>query len=301
MTATAIEKRIFVVGVPRSGTTLVQSLLAAHRGVTSFTESHFFSRHFRLLPGLDRPVLTRDPGPRAREFLAENEIDLPADLEPLLEPFRGPRLLLAHRTEEAARLLLRLLDAAAVARGESTWIEKTPRHLCYLPWLEHLCGTQTPLHFVHVIREGLPVVASLHEASKQWERAYDLETCARRWNEGLAISLDRAAQGPGHRDHFVFYEELTAAPDRVLRNLLAGLGLRWEDDLFERYAASSPRLVTRAETWKAQVGQRVSAAGSKEHLLSAEQKRRALHVLDLDRYQKLRERARRSESARADA
>ncbi len=41
-----IEGRIFVVGAPRSGTTLVQSLIASHSQVTSFTESHFFSRHF---------------------------------------------------------------------------------------------------------------------------------------------------------------------------------------------------------------------------------------------------------------
>ena len=43
-----IERRIFIVGVPRSGTTLLQSLLAAHSELTSFTESHFFSRYFSL-------------------------------------------------------------------------------------------------------------------------------------------------------------------------------------------------------------------------------------------------------------
>ena len=41
-----IGQRIFVVGVPRSGTTLLQSLLAGHSALTSFTESHFFDRHY---------------------------------------------------------------------------------------------------------------------------------------------------------------------------------------------------------------------------------------------------------------
>ena len=67
-----IDRRIFVVGVPRSGTTLVQSLLAAHSQVTSFTESHFFSRYFRALPRLSSAILTRDPAPRVRDFLLEN-------------------------------------------------------------------------------------------------------------------------------------------------------------------------------------------------------------------------------------
>ena len=39
----AILSRIFLVGCPRSGTTLTQSLLAAHPMVASFPESHFFS------------------------------------------------------------------------------------------------------------------------------------------------------------------------------------------------------------------------------------------------------------------
>ena len=73
-----IEKRVFVVGVPRSGTTLVQSLLATHSTATSFTESHFFSRHYALLPLLGTPILTRNPGPRLREFLAENPEPPPA-------------------------------------------------------------------------------------------------------------------------------------------------------------------------------------------------------------------------------
>ena len=79
--SSAIDGRIFVVGVPRSGTTLVQALLAAHGAVASFTESHLFDRHFVFLPGLGRPILTRDPGPRLREFLAENGEEAPAAAE----------------------------------------------------------------------------------------------------------------------------------------------------------------------------------------------------------------------------
>src|SRR5687768_3975926 len=44
--------RIFVVGCPRSGTTLVQSLLAAHSKIVTFTESHLFDKGFRSLGGL---------------------------------------------------------------------------------------------------------------------------------------------------------------------------------------------------------------------------------------------------------
>src|ERR1043166_465784 len=39
----SIERRIFLVGCARSGTTLLQSLLAAHSSIASFPETHFFA------------------------------------------------------------------------------------------------------------------------------------------------------------------------------------------------------------------------------------------------------------------
>ena len=37
-----VKERVFIVGVPRSGTTLIQSLLASHPQIETFPESHFF-------------------------------------------------------------------------------------------------------------------------------------------------------------------------------------------------------------------------------------------------------------------
>ena len=77
-----IHGRIFVVGAPRSGTTLAQSLLAAHSGTTSFTESHLFARHFTHVPPLARPILVRSPAPGLRPFFtlvaARPRPDVPA-------------------------------------------------------------------------------------------------------------------------------------------------------------------------------------------------------------------------------
>ena len=44
-------KRVFIVGCPRSGTTLVQALLARYPGLHSFPETRFFEA---LLGGIDR-------------------------------------------------------------------------------------------------------------------------------------------------------------------------------------------------------------------------------------------------------
>ncbi len=222
----SLRARIFLVGVPRSGTTLLQALLAAHSTVTSFTESHFFSRHFRPVSGLGT-VLTTDPAPRVAEFIAENGAEAPA----AAGWFGPPRpavlrwaVLRPFGTRTVARRFVRVLDELAEARGAAVWLEKTPRHLQRLDVIRRACDDGIPTHVVHIVRDGLQTVASLHHASRNWERPYDLRECVDRWNRDLELSL-RISDAAGH--HVVTYESLTGDPQAVLRLLLDRLGLAW--------------------------------------------------------------------------
>ena len=143
MTQPVIERRIFIVGAPRSGTTLAQSLLAAHSEITSYTESHFFRKHFSRVAPLSLPILTRDPRPRLSEFLEENGEAPPPAAEWFFEKKRWAleiRPLLPFQTLPVARQLVRVLDELAQRRGAANWIEKTPWHLRFIP----LAGKSEP-------------------------------------------------------------------------------------------------------------------------------------------------------------
>jgi hypothetical protein len=286
-----IEMRVFVVGVPRSGTTLVQSLLATHSTATSFTESHFFSRHYALLPLLGTPILTRDPGPRLREFLAENHEPPPAAIDwfdTMGRGARGGRVLLPCQTRPAARQFLKVLDEVARRRGRSCWIEKTPRHLRYLPLVEKVSGADSRTRFVHVIRQGLDVVASLHEASRSWELRYDLDACVRRWNADVGFSLSRIG---APSDLFVFYEELTARPERTLRRLLEGLGLGWEPEILEEFGHTSGRLITSEEEWKNGVDRAIRRSPNSGRSLEDGEQERVIGSLEPGLYERILESA----------
>ena len=296
-TQTGIDMRVFVVGVPRSGTTLLQSLLAAHSAITSFTESHFFERHFTHLPLLSRWILTKNPAPRVQEFLAENTEEPPDaarwfELEDRRTLWVRP--LLPFKTRAVALRLLRILDELTLRRCRSSWVEKTPKNLRYIPLLERVSGPKPRTRFVHVIRDGLEVVASLHEASQNWEDPHDLDSCVRRWNADVSLSLGRVS---APADHFVFYEELTTRPEATIRRLLAELGLGWEPDIFERYAATSNRLVTQQEAWKEGVGRRIRPSGTSDWALTPEQRDRVTRTLRHGMYHQLRERAGRQSGA----
>ena len=272
MTGPAIERRIFIVGVPRSGTTLLQSLLAAHSGITSFTESHFFRKHFSRVPPLSLPILTRDPRSRLSEFLAENGEEPPPAAEWFEKRARRWALrvqpFLPFQTLPVARRLVRVLDELALRRGSTNWIEKTPWHLRFISLLERASAGQRP-HFIHVIRNGLEVVASLHRASQKWERSYDLGTCVDRWNEDLGHSLDRVGSP---NDQFVAYERLTSDPEATIRLLLDGLGLEWEPEILERYGGASEGIITAREDWKADIGRGIRRSATSADALTSEQR-----------------------------
>ncbi|MDH3816160.1 MAG: sulfotransferase [Acidobacteriota bacterium] len=290
MTHSAIERRIFIVGVPRSGTTLVQSLLASHTAMTSFTESHFFRKNFSRVPLLSLPILTRDPRSRLYEFLAENGEEPPPAAEWFAESERWPlrvRPLLPFQTLPVARQLVRVLDEIALKRGAINWIEKTPWHLRFISLLERASPGRRP-HFIHVIRNGLEVVASLHRASRQWERSYDLESCVARWNGDLEHSLNRISSP---NDQFVAYEQLTSDPEGTVKRLLDGLGLAWEPSILERYGSASEKFITAREDWKNGVGRRIHRSATSAEVLTPEQTEWVTARLDHDLYDRILDRS----------
>lgn len=283
---TGVDRRIFVVGVPRSGTTLVQSLLASHSEMTSFTESHFFSRHFRLLPLASMAVLVRDPTQRVLEFLNENRVDLEVATSSrlTLEGWLRKGLPLPLQTRAVARRLLGVLDTLAMERGRSNWVEKTPRHLLYVPFLERVSRPECETHFVHVIRRGLDVVASLHRASHSWQHAYDLETCVKRWNDDVEFSLNRSSSSC---DHFVFYEDLLAEPDKTLKQLLRALELGWQADVLDQFGEVSRRLITKDEAWKSDIDRGVRPSPTSGEALTDAQREQAAASLRPELYRRL--------------
>jgi hypothetical protein len=238
------------------------------------------------------PILSRNPTPGLSTFLAENGadgFDAASWFESMVPgPFRL-RPLLPLSTGTVARGFLELLDRLASTRGAAGWIEKTPRHLRYVPLIEKVSTGARP-RFIHVVRDGLEVVASLHAASRSWERPYDLDDCVRRWNADVAFSLRRISAAG---DHLLLYEELTSRPEPTIRRLLGDLGLGWEPEILQRYGRASDRLITEEESWKADVGRSIRPSGTSDRVLTPPQRDRVTRALRRDLSERLAERTRR--------
>jgi hypothetical protein len=211
--------RIFLVGCPRSGTTLLQSLLFAHPRVISFPETHFFPKVVTSNRRGRLGLASRQAG-EAIEYLIGLDLLGPG------EASRQPLTVRGH-----ARLLTKTLDAAAHRSGSSHWLEKTPNHVHYLREIErHVPNAK----IVHMIRSGEAVVASLQEAALKrpdvWPRR-SIRELLEVWRSDLHRSRSRVGR-PNHA--FVSYERLVAHPHSVLRTLCAFLELPVDDAVVDR-------------------------------------------------------------------
>jgi Sulfotransferase family len=247
--------RVFVVGFPRSGTTLLQSLLAAHPEVVSPPETLFFMRlvswrywHRCLVPPR-REV-------RARlASLAERDTrlaPLPA-LNAIPSLFAGPLV----------RNFVSALDETTRADCAHAWVEKTPIHLHRIPLIERHVGNA---RFVHVLRSGLPAIASLYsvtnEYPEQWGGKRTLEGCVARWQQDVRLSSECVSRS-GHA--FVSYERLTEDASQTLQRLTSWLKLRSQQSaiasMLASYKAKSSQVIAN-EPWKADVSSPITNRNS---------------------------------------
>ena len=258
--------RIFIVGCPRSGTTLVQTLLGSHSEIYTCRETHFFQRIRRAGKSKVLDYLFLDRAQVAWAYA-------------LIQSQNG--LLLQHHPDQvrsfgsAAHFFEGLMSSEATARGRSAWLEKTPAHLFYIRLIRrHISSAR----FVHVLRDGPDVVASLVDAAQKypqaaaWKRYGDLETAIAEYNRCLRES----AKYFGNAGHvFVRYEHVLDDVDRVYHELLARLDLK-DEDLCLDLAAIHEKIVRSDERWKSNPDGAIRDTRSVkyEQIFDAEQRRR---------------------------
>ena len=230
---------IFVVGVGRSGTSLVQSMLAAHSLVAFPPEVQFVRRYL----GRGRLARLHATGGVAavRDVLEGDDrvgrLDL--DLGRVLSRYAG------NVPFSEADLYETLLTAYAQTQGKPRAGDKDPRCVEFLPLLARHWPAA---HVVHVIRDPRDVLASKKKAAWSRHRSALAHVFANR----VQLRAGRR-DGPrlyGPRYHEVVYEELLADPQAVLRDLAGRLGLAYEEAMLE-FGGAAEALVSADElAWK---------------------------------------------------
>ncbi|MBN1121005.1 MAG: sulfotransferase [Anaerolineae bacterium] len=241
MNTTSIQKRIFIVGCPRSGTTLLQSLLAAHSQIETFPESHFFEwlksgRAVLRTLGIASPKVRR----KIDQFL--DHLDRP-DLHRFVPWY-------VVTTQQYANSFVSILDTLTGEVNRNVWVEKTPGHLHHVNEIDNLVENA---RFVHILRSGADVVASLYDIGKKYPELWsgyteNLDRAIQRWIDDTRLSLGCRGR-PNH--YFVNYETLAAEARPILIDLCGWLNLPFEETMLTDYRAVASEVVLSSEPWKA--------------------------------------------------
>jgi hypothetical protein len=166
---------------------------------------------------------------------------------------RGYRPVLALSRRQYSRAFIAVLDAVARQQNKRVWLEKTPRHLHHIDEISALVPASG---FIHLIRNGEDVVASLYEVVDQHPERWpsiapgNVARCVERWVQSIGLSRRYVGQ-PNHV--MVRYEHLLEAPDEVIKSLCQFIGIPYEARMLERYSDHAPPLVLPFETWKQSV------------------------------------------------
>jgi len=277
--------RIFVMGCSRSGTTLLQGLLANHPRVHTFPETGVFLRAFgmrgHLLPWTRLGLTLGKERKALVALLSAQESSASPGTLPSLPP---RRISLSRSLSD----IVRFLDGLARAHRKDLWLEKTPRHVFHALRI----GRRVPgARCVHVVRRGEDVVASIVDRARTYPDRFpgqdDPAYGIRQWNRSLAATI-RAMGDPGHA--LVFYEALARDPEATLKALCPFLGLDFHPDMAtpaDRAAFTHP-----SEEWKEQVNAEVAPAESKfGHIFDPGTREAIVGQLRRTDYQGLRARA----------
>ena len=213
---------MIVLGVRRSGTTLLRVMLDRNPELAVPDESYF-------VPQLARRHRTPvDPA----AFLDDLR-RLPTLVDWGLSPASVQARLRPGMTTDDA--IAAVFAAYAAERGKARWGDKTPLYMQHLDLLERLFPDA---RFVHLIRDGRDAALSFLSVqaglmTEGWGHPRDAAGFACQWATEVASARELGARVGGQRYRELRYEALVADPEGELRTVCSFAGLEYDPAMLD--------------------------------------------------------------------
>ena len=217
---------VFVVGCPRSGTTLMQTMLDSHPRLSVIYEANFL---------VDIPLGLQSSLANASEALTL------AEVHPNSQTYGFDT-----QTVRAACRELGITDAAgamrvlaasqALAQGKRRWGNKTPKALLHLA---ELAIVYPDAQFIHVIRDGRD---SAYPQARVSGRS--VVQGALLWRTGMRTGRRAGSRLGPDRYLEVRLEELLSSPEEQIRRMCIFLGEDFDQSLLHSHTTARERIPT---------------------------------------------------------
>jgi hypothetical protein len=232
----------FIVGVARSGTTLLRLMLDAHPELAIPPETHFIPK---VVKACDEPG---DPRERVFELITTHRRwpdygldagELRSRLDPI-DPLTAGDALRAFYGLYAER------------RGKPRWGDKTPS---YVRRMRRVESALPEAHFVHLVRDGRDVALSQVEVDFGPDA---VEDAARDWVEGIGKARRQARRVRRYIE--LRYEDLVADPEPPLRRVCEFIELPWDETMLDYHEGASDRMAEVARDFERGGGPAIPAS-----------------------------------------
>jgi hypothetical protein len=216
---------ILILGINRSGTTLLSMMLDAHSRIAIPHESHFFVSYYKERASLNfadetgrREVVGRilaEPFVRSWDRpVTAAEVDL-------------------TRCHDLASTIDEVYRVYAQHFGKDIWGDKTPAYITDI----HVLNALFPdARFVHLIRDGRDVALSI--IKQPWGPS-DFLTAIRQWAETVLWARKMLRMLPDERHIELRFEELVSDPQAQLERLTNFLGVDFEPGMLTEYTKNA--------------------------------------------------------------
>lgn len=193
---------IFIVGEPRSGTTLLDRMLGAHNKVNSAGELRHLGFAVRRITGLNEP----------RQFT--------------------PALLEAAAKADPFAIGTAYFESTASLRGDAAHlIDKLPVNYLYVPVI---LAALPKAKILHLTREPMDACFAMYKQlfADAYLYSYEQEELARHYLRYAQLMDAWRERFPG-RIHDVAYEELVQNTEDTVQGVLEHVGLSWQDQCLD--------------------------------------------------------------------
>jgi hypothetical protein len=186
---------VFVVGCPRSGTTLLRKLLDGHPDLSSGPETHFLVKLMEI------------------------------------EQNWWSQLSLYGLTQEEWRSHVTdffswVHEQRALRNGKSRWIDKTPGYALILDFIDEL---YPDCQVIHIVRDPHDVIDSWRRRVGNLKGRH----AVRAWPEHVQAARAFRDKHPADRYTEIRYEELVSTPKDVMSGVLSFLGEPWDERVID--------------------------------------------------------------------
>ena len=194
---------VFLISMPRSGSTLLEQMLDRHDRIEAVGELPY-------IRALIRSML---------------------EIHTRREPIRLPELIRRLTDREKQALGADYMQRASLhhRRGAPYFVDKMPMNWSDVLFIREILPQA---RFIEIRRNGMDCGFSnyIHYFSRAHASSFDLGNIGRTYIDYVRLMDHIRAAAPGFMAH-VRYEELVDEPERVLRSVLEYLGLEWDDSL----------------------------------------------------------------------